>query len=146
RTGDPRDRLLLHVDQWRGESRAVPEHGARAGRGFHVCGRQRPVRRHGGIRRVVTQVVGPGGVVCLVRHCAGRRGVRSVVVAAGYKAEEPPRRDVAVRTLPRDPRYLITRSTGPAGTGLQVGERQWPRAGYYLIGPWFRLHVESFLV
>src|SRR5215210_1879661 len=43
----PRDSLVLHGDQWRGEGRAISEHGACAGGWVHLRSRQRSVRRHG---------------------------------------------------------------------------------------------------
>ena len=81
RAACPRDRVLLHVDQRRGEGGVVSGHGARAGRGVHVRGRQRAVRGHGRIRGVVAQVGRPRRVVCLVRHGAGWGGIRGVDAA-----------------------------------------------------------------
>ena len=54
----PGDCVLLHLDQRRGESRAVSRRGAGAGRGLHLRGRQRAVRRHGGICGAVAEVGG----------------------------------------------------------------------------------------
>ena len=66
------DRQPLHVDQRADQGRNVPAGSARAGRGSVVCGRQRGVRRLGGIRRAVAEVDRQRVDVLLVRDRAVR--------------------------------------------------------------------------
>src|SRR6266536_3129529 len=80
----PRHDQLLHLDQRPGESRAVPDRGARARSRALLCGRQRGVRRHRRIRRAVVQIGRAGIFVPLVRHRALRGGAPCVAVDARY--------------------------------------------------------------